>query len=274
MDPIDVSAVVFSMDKAKAMNEPLISIVMSTVRPNEYLDECIHSILRQSYTNWELLLIDDGSATGLPAKKYLNDPRIFTYRNDKNMGLPYSLNLGVKLSRGKLIARMDDDDTMHPDRLLMQLKAFQENDLDICSGYALVVDEHGRPYKVLPSSKSRMRLVDFVFNTPIVHPSVMFARDWIVSNKYDETLLKAQDWELWIRTYGLARIKILDNCLINYRSVSSTDPLKLISTYRAQLYILRGALKGVLPTLIHVSLYLILSAKIFYTKIIPGKLGF
>ncbi len=106
-----------------------ISVVMSVYNGQSYLREAVESILNQTFTDFELILIDDGStdATGEILDEYATrDARIILSRNQNNIGLTRSLNQGISMSRGKYIARMDADDVSRADRLSRQFEFLEK----------------------------------------------------------------------------------------------------------------------------------------------------
>ena len=103
------------------MTNPLVTVLMPVFNGEVFLKIAIDSILNQTFSNFELLIIDDFSTDDtLAILKSYNDKRIKVIENEKNIGVTKSLNRGLKIARGKYIARMDADDVIHPDRLLAQ----------------------------------------------------------------------------------------------------------------------------------------------------------
>ena len=120
------------------MQSPTISIVMPVYNCENYLHEAIKSILEQTYTDFEFIIINDGSEDNSEdiILSYA-DPRIIYIKNDKNMKIVKTLNKGISLSRGKYIARMDADDICYRDRLEKQLSFMEKHkDIDLCGSYA------------------------------------------------------------------------------------------------------------------------------------------
>ena len=116
------------------MKNPRITVLMSVYNGEKYLKEAIDSVLSQTFKDFEVLIINDGSIdkTSKILKTY-KDPRIRIINNKKNIGLTKSLNKGLKLARGEYIARMDDDDVSKPNRLEKQFEFMEKN-----SKYAVV----------------------------------------------------------------------------------------------------------------------------------------
>ena len=188
----------------------------------EYFSTAVDSILSQSLSNFELIIVDDGS--NLEYKNFLSvfvskDKRIRLYSRNENRGLPYSLNEGIKNSKSNFICRMDADDYSHPTRLETQYRFLKnEANIDVVGCQSTDLDSN-RFFKLrLPQSHKEIISHSF-FNSPFVHPSVMFTRSFIESlNGYDITYLRAQDYHLWAR--GLVQGCLyhnLDEALFSYR---------------------------------------------------------
>lgn len=116
-------------------NTPLVSIVLPMYNAGEYIADCIQSILEQTYQNYELIVIDDGSTdSSVAVVESFNDKRINLIRSSHNYIA--SLNLGLQRSNGKYIARMDADDRMFPFRLAEQVATMESNpSICVCASY-------------------------------------------------------------------------------------------------------------------------------------------
>lgn len=190
------------------METPLISVVMSTLNPNEReLRESVESIINQSISSWELLIYDDGSSE---EKRVLIkeisklDKRIHYIRGNSNRGIAAGLNECLKMAKGMYVARMDDDDICLPKRFEKQIKF-----LDANAEYQWVVvladlfDENGiwgradRPEK--PEA------IDFLHSSPFIHPSVMFRKSILLDvgggYKVSKETSRCEDYELFMRLY-------------------------------------------------------------------------
>src|SRR5690242_12850241 len=108
---------------------PLVSVIMSVYNSEQWLKLAIDSIIQQTYPNWELIIIDDASneAARQILQTYASDPRIIIHHRNTNHGLIKNLNLGIDLSKGDFIARMDADDISEPDRLAKQVAYLQQH---------------------------------------------------------------------------------------------------------------------------------------------------
>jgi glycosyltransferase involved in cell wall biosynthesis len=207
---------------AKNINQPIVTVLMPVYNGEKYLKEAIGSILGQSYKNFELLIIDDGSTDKSPriiSEYQGKDKRIRVITHKKNNGLVVSLNEGIENSKGEYIARMDADDISLPDRISKQV-SFMENNTDcvVCGTWATAIDEEG---EYLFDMKSPIGLVlrcNYWKPSPLIHPSVLFRKSTIKNKQYSSDFPRAEDYELWLRI-GKSREKILNipKYLLKYR---------------------------------------------------------
>src|SRR6266496_763095 len=201
---------------------PLVTVLMSVYNDAVFLPEAVQSILGQTFTDFEFLIVDDGSTDG--TRKYLSsltDPRVRTVRNHSNVGLTRSLKRGVELARGKYIARLDADDAALPGRLAQQVGFMEERkDVAILGGDCLAVDEAGRflVERRQPPSDLAIRWTSLLVN-PFVHSTVMLRRQVLQDHglNYDEVFDTTQDYDLWTRLLRHAKGANLPRALIRYR---------------------------------------------------------
>lgn len=199
------------------MERPLMSVLMPVYNAERFLNEAIDSILNQSFTNFEFIIIDDGS-TDDSAKiiKSYSDPRIRYYKNPQNMGISPSLNVGIELSKATYIARMDSDDVCHPERLQKQYDFIQANpDGALYTCWASEVDEE---LNFLSASyfNPDHYYHSLTFSCWIYHPTMVFRKDAVISvGKY--TVPYAEDYELAWQLTREHKIYHLPEDLLNYR---------------------------------------------------------
>ena len=201
---------------------PLVTVLMPVYNGGEYLRLSIESILSQTYRDFELLIINDCSTdNSLETIKSFNDPRIVVYTNTVNMGQTKSLNIGLKLAKGKYIARMDADDMAFPlwlETLVNYIKERPEN--VVVGSAAIVINGVGKikELRKMPTSFSEI-IFHIFYAPPMNHVSVLFKRDLILeSGGYDEEFKITQDYELWssiIRSNN--RIANISDILVAYR---------------------------------------------------------
>lgn len=211
-------------------NQPFVSIGIPFYNSEKFLADAINSVLKQSYTNWELILMDDGSSdTSLDiASKFESlDERITLVSDGKNRGLPARLNQLSNLARGTYYARMDADDLMFPNRIKEQvtyLEKHQEVDL-VGSGIVSIDNENN----IIGIRRNRFykgfTLKDVLVSTWCGHPTITGKTKWFKSNPYDEQMKRAQDYELWIRTIEKSNFVLLGEYFLFYRE-ASTPSLK------------------------------------------------
>jgi len=220
------------------MRPVLTSVVMSVYNAEEYLAEAIESILNQTYRSFEFIIINDGSTDKSleVIKKYeQGDDRIILVSRE-NRGLPYSLNEGILLAKGKYIARMDADDISLSTRLEEQV-SFMENNpkIGICGTAILNFDTGSR---WILSSTDKMLKSELLFSTVFAHPTVMMRRTLLLENKllYNETFLQSQDFELWTRLADYTKFANLKIPLLRYRildqSITRQSDQKVEERYR------------------------------------------
>lgn len=186
-------------------NNPLVSVVMSVFNTEKYAGEAIESILNQTYSYFEFIIVDDGStdASLRIIKKYADeDKRIRIYINDKNIGLAKSLNKGIDISRGEYIARMDADDVSMPDRFGKQVAYLMDHpEICILGGQIKFIGSSNDDFHY--AIEKELLRWQLLLNIPIIaHPTVMMKRQPIIAaGKYSESYLHAEDRALWNNLY-------------------------------------------------------------------------
>jgi len=205
--------------------DPRVSVLLAVHNSADYVSLAIDSVLRQTFSDFELLIVDDASTDATPSRlAACTDSRIRTIRNDSNLGLTRSLNRGLALARAPLVARQDADDVSHPDRLGKQVAFLEANPtVAVLGAQARFVDARGREIGASPWPKSTGALAirwQLLFDGPFIHSSVMF-RTGIVRDQlggYDERFVTSQDFELWSRVgaAGFAMRNLADT-LVDFR---------------------------------------------------------
>ena len=195
-----------------------VSVIMATYNTKkEYLDESINSILNQTYSNIELIVICDGCNDEYSyICSHFKDERIRVLLNNKNKGLPYSLNRAIAKSSGKYIARMDSDDISLPTRIEEEMNYLKKNKLDICGTSAYLFGKEKGKKGLMFNSDDEVR-VQILFRASLVHPTVIGKKAVFIDNMYDEKYRDAEDFELWSRLSDNYRIGVCDRCLLRYR---------------------------------------------------------
>lgn len=204
------------------MANPKISVLMSAYNSAAYLRDAIESILDQTYTAFEFIIINDGSKDqSTEIIQSYNDTRIRLVQNVRNLGLIVSLNKGIELARGKYIARMDADDISIKERLEKQVCFFETHqNIGVVGSFIEVIDKNGAVlgYKTFPETHLDICWA-MLFYCPIAHPSVMMKAS-IFKNKnlkYDEEYLHVEDYELWTRLVEYTRFANIPEVLLRHR---------------------------------------------------------
>lgn len=201
--------------------EPIISVILPVYNADKYLQSAIDSILNQTYTNFELFLMDDGSTDGsanIIAGNASNDSRIKSIKNSENKGLIYTLNKGLNLVNGKYIARMDADDKAHPERFREQVDYMELHpDIDLLgTNYSIIGNRTGE--SDLPLNSEEISLFLY-FKNVIAHPTVMMRTTVIKEHqiKYNPKAIHMEDWALWLELKKYCKIANHKSSLLEYR---------------------------------------------------------
>jgi glycosyltransferase involved in cell wall biosynthesis len=185
------------------MITPQVSVLLPVYNAQDYLRESIDSILNQSFTDFELIIINDGSKDG--SKEIIDsytDPRIKVIDQD-NAGLPVSLNRAIAIAKGKYLARQDADDVSLPKRLEEQVRFMDEQGLDICGCDFDIINQAGQIIESIkvPHTPESMTIT-LACTVPFAHGSVMMRKSFLdkQSLRYDESVV-TEDYDLWSRIY-------------------------------------------------------------------------
>lgn len=201
---------------------PQVSVVMAVFNGEKYLREAISSVLSQTFRNFELVIVDDGSTDrSAEIVRSYRDPRIRLLENGRNLGLSRSLNLGIAHARGRYIARLDADDIAEPERLEEQVRFLQRNpDVVVVGCQYRFIDERGHTLgrRWVPCTDLEIRWM-LEFCTPFAHSAVMMRRRALEEEPgpYDESLTYAMDYDLWTRLAGRGRLANLEDVLLRWR---------------------------------------------------------
>lgn len=208
----------------KNLEKPLISVIMPAYNAESYISDAIKSILNQSFSNFEFIIINDGSIdkTESIIKKF-DDPRIIYVKNELNKNIVESLNIGIDLSRGRYIARMDADDIADIFRFEKQINYLNRHNLDIIGSNAISFGNFGNK-KVLEMPEKELDLTYFfLLNSPFLHPTIFGKSECFKKFKYKKKFEFIEDLYLWyellVNNY---RIGNLPQTTLKYR-ISSTQ---------------------------------------------------
>ena len=184
---------------------PAVTVLMSVYNGARWLDEAITSVLNQTFTDFEFIIVDDGStdqSSAIIRRFQQSDPRVVVI-SKPNTGLVDSLNCGTRQSHGKYIARMDADDICKPYRLQKQFAFLEAHpQITLVSGAMEYIDEEGnifgRTYPITSPVKIRKKILQA--GNVIVYPAVMMRREVVVAcGGYSNGMITAQDQHLWMK---------------------------------------------------------------------------
>lgn len=195
-----------------SITRPLVTIAIPIYNAEKCIRDAIQSCINQTYQNWELLLMCDGSTDNstVIAKEIANgDSRIKIIDDGQNRGLIARLNQSVEVCETKYYARMDADDIMCINRIEEQVKFMEEHaEVDVCGSSIMTIDNNNN---IIGSSFNEGRVNSFI------HPTVFGRTEWFRENPYANWALRAEDFELWIRTSGKSNFYALPQPLLFYR---------------------------------------------------------
>lgn len=211
---------------------PEVSVLMPVLNGQKYINECIKSILTQSFKNFEFIIINDGSTdkTEKIIKQWIKkDGRIKLINNKKSIGITKSLNKGLKIAKGKYIARQDADDVSLPERFEKQIKFLKARpEVKVLGTFAYITDKKGKILRkeAMPISCKEIKKT-FSQKNPFFHPSVMMEKKFIKKlGGYDEKFAVFQDYDLWHRALKKGIGENLPQFLIKRRIHSSMVSIK------------------------------------------------
>lgn len=201
--------------------QPLVSVILPVFNTEKYVAESIQSILDQTFTNFELIIINDGSTdnTASVVKKF-NDQRIVYVENSENKGLIFSLNRGIDVARSDIIARMDADDVAVGSRLKKQYEFLLSHpEYGMVSSLVRLIDEEGNKMEVWKDARHEEDIFyKLHFVNVLYHSTVMFRRKLVQNlGGYDKEALHMEDYDLWLKLSKKTKIFQLDEILIFLR---------------------------------------------------------
>ena len=217
------------------MNNPKISVLMPVYNAENFLKEAIDSILNQTFKDFEFLIINDGSTD--KSKEIIlsyNDPRIRYFENKSNLGVARTLNKGLRIAKGKYIARMDADDISYIQRLKLEYDEIIKNQMvAVIASYYDVISEKGKYlYTVKDASSVEEIYYALQFRNCLGHPTVIFNKEIVLNEFHGYKSCEAEDYELWLRVskkYKILKVKnILHQLRISDISRMSQSKEKII----------------------------------------------
>ena len=203
----------------------MVTVLMSVYNGCPYVQAAVASILEQTFTDFEFMIIDDGSTDQTAAVlDTFDDPRIRRLVHPTNRGLTVSLNEGLALAAGRYVARQDADDVSRPDRLARQVAFLEAHpEVSVVGAQARLIDAEGHPIRTrmlaTPLSNVGVRF-KLMFDGPLIHSTVMFRRKTVYdgSRGYDAAWSTNQDYELWSRLAQQGCVMVnLPDVLLDHR---------------------------------------------------------
>lgn len=199
---------------------PRVSVILPAYNAEAYIEEAVRSVLGQTLTDFELIVLDDCSKDRTAAiLQSICDPRLVYVKNEQNMGVAATLNRGLSLAQGEYIARMDADDISLPRRLEAQVAYLDRHpDIAVLGTNVETFDENGPLHTGWSATDPAQMNVDLLFSCGIAHPSVMMRKSVIEAlGGYDRNFEGLEDYELWCRVSKTHGVTTLPEVLFRYR---------------------------------------------------------
>ena len=185
---------------------PLVSVIISAYNSAAWIKQTLDSLLTQTYTQWEALVIDDASTDGTLSilNEYAyTDKRFKVYKRTENTGYVKNLNFLIPQCEGVYIARLDADDVCTPNRLALQVAYMQKYKVNMVTGYIDVVNEKNVKIGEWNADRNNYTPVQIRNTMPwhncIAHPTVMIQANILKANTYNEAQTSSEDWHLWLQ---------------------------------------------------------------------------
>lgn len=219
--------------------EPLVTIAMPIYNAGKYLRPAIVSVVQQTFPDWELIVIDDGSSDNAAEDvRDICDPRIRILRDGLNKGLAARLNEAIDLGRGRYFARMDQDDISYPERLARQLAMLEQNpELDLVAVRCVAIDGDNELVGALPYALTHEEICAspwMGFHLP--HPTWLGRMKWFRRHRYASPgPYFCEDQELLFRSYPGSRFATVPEILFAYRVRTKINWRKSVKTRKTLL---------------------------------------
>lgn len=210
-----------------SLSDPIgitVTVLMPVYNGEQYLREAIDSILGQTFSDFDLLIINDGSTdNSVKIVSSYKDPRIKLIHNTSNLGLIATLNKGLDLAQGRYIARMDCDDISMPERLSKQVSFLDAHpEIGICGTWIRTIGESNGEVHRYPTEPDRIAC-ELLFESSLAHPTVMMRTAFLKQNGlYFEEYLFAEDYRMWIRASRVGKLANIGEVLLHYRTSSAS----------------------------------------------------
>jgi glycosyltransferase involved in cell wall biosynthesis len=244
--------------------DPLVSVAIAAYNAERYIGDAIESIIGQSFEDWELIIIDDGSTDGTQGRiQSIGDSRVKSFRQE-HQGLSVARNRSLTESRGRYFAILDADDVSYPDRLKRQVAAYESAGPRILFGEADFIDAASQPlkggFKARPLTRGQILHYFFTVGNFLCMPTVFSERKiFLEAGPFDCSIFYLQDFDMWTRLVKKYELNILPGPVTQYRvhENSLTGPRREPDLERDVILrnekhgILRRLFDGVSPELFH-----------------------
>ena len=215
---------------------PAVSVLMTVYNGRRYLREAVDSILQQSFTDFEFVIVDDGSAddtVGILREIERRDPRVRLFERP-HAGIVPAANFGLKQCRGEFLARMDADDIALPDRFAVQVRALRDHpDVVVVGGAYDLIDAAGRFLRREwpPLDDASLQELSLSGMTPICQPLAMMRMSAVRrAGEYDRVVETAEDNDMWLRLGEIGRLMCVPEVLLKYRQhANSVSEVKALA---------------------------------------------
>jgi glycosyltransferase involved in cell wall biosynthesis len=217
---------------------PTVSVIIPAYNPGPYLREAVASVLAQMYTEWELVVVDDGSTEDVSGQVLIDDRRVRLVRQ-ANRGLSAARNAGIEASRGELVAFLDADDLWLPHKLAAQVEALVDRpDAVLCHTQMRFIDQYGREGG-LGWGGSYRTYDELLDGCGVCASSVLIRREVLfASGLFDPLLTAAEDYDMWLKATRLGPMIAMDEPLTLYRWHENNMSRNYKRTHRELMFIL------------------------------------
>jgi glycosyltransferase involved in cell wall biosynthesis len=215
------------------MNAPMVTVAIPFFNNQVTIAYAIESVLAQTFTDFELLLVNDGSADGSveAVRPYVDGQRVRLFNDGRNLGLSARLNQIAQLANGAFLARMDADDVMHPARIEKQIRFLTCHlDIDVLGTDIYLVDS---TYRVIERRRTPAKALSKRFTyLRLFHPTITGRTTWFRDNPYSAEFPRCEDLDLWMRTGGGLNISFIPEPLLYYNRFGTRNVSKIASSLR------------------------------------------
>ena len=217
-----------------SLSRPAVTVGIPFYNAEATLLDAVRTVFAQSYAEWLLLLVDDGSSdNSLAIARSFSDPRVRVLSDGQHRGASVRMNEIARNSNTRWVARMDADDLMHPDRLAMQMEHLSRNgETDALGTCAFVIDSSDALIGVRRVDPRPLSAATVIRRGFFIHPTIVASREWLLKNPFDGDYLRAEDYELWCRTQERSRFRNLEVPLHFYRETGLSMGSKYVQSCR------------------------------------------